>query len=485
MASPSLAQSNRDLLSNNISQLFESYKNSNLPYGFSLLVANKEGVLFRGSYGFSSYENSTPIDANSKFRLASVSKQFTSTLALILQQQGVVNLSVPIKTYVKEFEGKEIGDITLYQLLTNVTGIPTDAVVWHWAEIPFKNDFTIERLLDSMQNVKLIRKAGMAFNYSNAGFVLAGSILSLVTHLSYEQLVNKYIFKPLDMNESGIDHSDTLIKLKASNYEITLDGLIRPARIRDLSAVAPAAGIYSSMGDLSKWMRALFIDGRLLSRTSYELMIKPYFDSVTYSVVHSYAMGWNNLLINLDKADSAHVIFHDGTISGTRTMVGFFPDKQCYFVILSNMGENYRYPFSFNPDQVMLAVAQILYSKPFHLRQNSIALTLYQNALRDTSYPFSSSEISAMAADSGRYELSENELIGIARGLINKHDLGFAFRFLDLAAMLFPLSNMSYYYKGLAYKMAGDKASARKNYEQALRIKEDANIRKELEELSR
>jgi Flp pilus assembly protein TadD len=132
----------------------------------------------------------------------------------------------------------------------------------------------------------------------------------------------------------------------------------------------------------------------------------------------------------------------------------------------------------------MQAVGQILYNKPFQLRKSSIAWTLYQNALRDTSYPFSSSEISAMAADSSRCELSENELIGIARGLINKHDLGFAFRFLDLATMLFPQSNMSYYYKGLAYKMAGDKVSARKNYEQALRIKEDADIRKELEELS-
>jgi CubicO group peptidase (beta-lactamase class C family) len=484
LASPSFAQPNRDSLSNHISKLFESYKNSNLPYGFSLLVADKERVLFRGSYGFSSYENIAPIDPKSKFRLASVSKQFTSALALILQQQGVVNLSVPIKTYVPEFDGKDIGGITLYQLLTNVTGIPTDAFVWHWAEIPFRNDFTVEKLFDSMQNVNLMRKAGLRFNYSNAGFVLAGSILSRITHLSYEQLLYKYIFQPLEMNESGVDHTDSLVIRKASNYEITLDGMIKPARIRDLCAVAPAAGIYSTLGDLSKWMKAIFIDGRLLSHTSYELMIKPYFDSVTYSIIHSYAMGWNNILIPLDKSDPAHIIFHDGTISGTRTMVGFFPDKQSYFVILSNMGENYRYPFSFDPDQVMLAVGQILYNRPFRLRKNSIALTLYQNALSNPGYQFSSSEITSVAEDSNRYELSENELIGIARGLINKDDQAFAFRFLDLAATLFPQSNMPYYYKGFAYKKAGDKASARQYYEQALKIKEDADIRKELQELS-
>jgi len=203
-----------------LQQLFNAYHTGNYPYSFGLLVGNEKEVLFKGAHGFSNYELKIPHKENGIFRLASVSKQFTAILALVLQEKGVIDVQRPISTYVPKLDGHEIGTVSLYHILTNTAGIPNDVYVWDYANLKNQSPFSTDVLLDSRASIKLLFKPGEKFSYSNAGFVLAGCIMEKITGKSYEQLLNEHLFLPLGMTGTGIDHAYSLISGKVNNYEI-------------------------------------------------------------------------------------------------------------------------------------------------------------------------------------------------------------------------------------------------------------------------
>ncbi len=168
---------------------------------------------------------------------------------------------------------------------------------------------------------------GTRFNYSNSGYFLLGAILEQVSGKSYEQLVKDCIFTPLSMNDSGYTHTETIIPHRAAGYERSTSGL-QNARFYDMSIPFAAGALYSTVGDLLLWDRALYGE-RLLPANLRDLLFKPNLEN--------YGFGW---AILIPKSGSPYagetILMHGGEIFGFQSLIERIPKYRELIVLLDN-----------------------------------------------------------------------------------------------------------------------------------------------------
>jgi CubicO group peptidase (beta-lactamase class C family) len=337
----SIAQSNK-ILTKEIADLVSSFYNSDTSFSAVILVENENGIIYKNAKGYANYELGVPLQLDTKFRLASVSKQFTAVIGLILAEQSVINLMSPISVYVPAFEGKEIGNVNLYQILTNTSGIKNDRFIFDYANLRIAKPFNTDVFIDSLKTEKLEFAPGTKMNYSNTGFALASVIFEKITGKNYEQVLRELIFDKIGMTNSGIDDAGFLIKNKAYGYDKVATGII-PAQLRNLSPIKGAGAMYSNATDLSKWLKALFLTDKLIKSRSRELLLKPFIGKYSQKVYEPYyAMGILNgkLPLKSDSTKMVTVYWHDGILSGTYNVIAFLPEKKTSIIILTNLGFN-------------------------------------------------------------------------------------------------------------------------------------------------
>ena len=164
-------------------------------------------------------------------------------------------------------------------------------------------------------------KPGEGYLYDNSGYIFLGCIIEKVTGGSYEDYLKKNIFEPLGMNASGYDNSLTVLKGRAKGYS----GGPQPARNADyLDMTLPyaAGSLYSTVGDLYLWDRALYKE-KVISKKSIEAM--------TTVVRHNYGYG-----LQITAENNHKQVAHGGGINGFATWIGRFPDDDAVVILLSN-----------------------------------------------------------------------------------------------------------------------------------------------------
>ncbi|HEU0112030.1 MAG TPA: serine hydrolase domain-containing protein, partial [Flavisolibacter sp.] len=236
-------------------ELVSAYVN-NQKFNGSVLVAQKGKVLYQKGWGFRNAEEKIPNDVNSIFQIGSVTKQFTAAIIMQLQQEHKLSVQDPLSKY---FTGFVNGDkITIEHLLTHTSGIynyTNDSVIMN-------ND--VSKSYSQQQFIEIIRKyspefaPGTKWNYSNSGYQLLGYIIEKVEMKPYEQVVRQRIFQPLGMNNSGFDFEGLQVAQKTKGY-FSLNKIM-PAPVVDSTIAYAAGAIYSTVGDLYKWERAIFSD---------------------------------------------------------------------------------------------------------------------------------------------------------------------------------------------------------------------------------
>lgn len=286
----------------------------------SVLVARGGKVLFSKGYGMADAEWDVPNTPRTKFRLGSITKQFTAMVVLMLERQGKLKVEDPVSKYMPDAP-TAWKKVTIHHLLTHTSGIPSFTSFPDYMKtmtLPSPAAETVKRFRDK----PLEFEPGSRFRYSNSGYVLLGYVIEKITGRSYEDLVGKWIFGPLGMKDTGYDHPERILKNRASGYSNAGKTLVN-ARYLDMTIPHAAGSLYSTVEDLLIWDQALYTE-KLLPAKVLERMFTPFKDN--------YAYGW---MVRTE--NNRQVIGHGGGINGFSTMILRIPQERLFAAALSNL----------------------------------------------------------------------------------------------------------------------------------------------------
>jgi CubicO group peptidase (beta-lactamase class C family) len=300
-------------------QIVQSYVTSHQFMG-TVLVAEDGKILLDQGYGFANLEWQVPDAPDVKFRLGSMTKQFTAASILLLEQRGKLNTGDPVKKYMPDAP-PAWDKITLYDLLTHTSGIPSFTSFPDYHANEWKAMAPAE-LVAWFRDKPLDFEPGTQWKYSNSGYVLLGYLVEKISGESYAKFLEENIFEPLGMKDSGYDSNAAIIPHRASGYTPGANG---PENAGFINMAIPfsAGALYSTTHDLLKWEEALF-GGKVLSAAEFTKMTTPF--------RQDYACG---LLV---QTESGHkVIWHNGGIEGFNTHMSYYPDDELVVIVLSNL----------------------------------------------------------------------------------------------------------------------------------------------------
>jgi CubicO group peptidase (beta-lactamase class C family) len=304
-------------------QLVESYA-SKKDFMGSVLVARGSDVLFSKGYGSANLEWDIPNSSTTKFRLGSITKQFTAASILLLEERGKLKVEDPVKKYMPDAPAAW-DKITIFHLLTHTSGIPSFTGFPDYASLePFPT--TPEKLVARFRDKPLEFEPGEKWNYSNSGYVLLGYLIEKVSGESYETFLQENIFTPLGMKDSGYDSNSAVIARRASGYTKQPDGTIVNTAFIHMSVPFSAGSLYSTTEDLLRWEQGLF-GGKVLSAASLQKMTTPF--------KSDYAFGLQVRTVNGHRR-----IDHNGGIEGFNTALAYYPDDKITVVVLANLNGN-------------------------------------------------------------------------------------------------------------------------------------------------
>jgi CubicO group peptidase (beta-lactamase class C family) len=277
-------------------------------------------VLLSKGYGAANIEWDIPNTPSTKFRLGSITKQFTAASILLLVERGTLKLEDSIKTYLPDAP-PAWERITIFNLLTHSSGIP------NFTNLPA---YKTQQLTDTppATTIAMVRDKPLDFfpgekmSYSNSGYVLLGYVIEKVSGGSYEQFVQDNIFTPLGMKDSGYDSNSAIIARRAAGYAPSPKGPVNAGYIH-MSIPHAAGALYSTTEDLLRWEQGLF-GGKVVSAASLQKMTTPF--------KNDYALG-----VVVQTTEGRTVVQHGGGIDGFNTFLAYYPADKLTVVVLANI----------------------------------------------------------------------------------------------------------------------------------------------------
>jgi CubicO group peptidase (beta-lactamase class C family) len=328
-ATESPQNSNEGWTDDDISRFFELVTDMLISQEFNGNVyISKDGkVLFDRCLGFADFRNSEPLNRETVFQLASISKTFTAAGILLLQEDSLLSINDKVKKHIPEFP---YSDITIKHFLTHTSGIQNYMFLvekfWKKGAYPTNED-VLQLFIE--QNRPLNFTPGNKFEYSNTGFVMLALIIERVSKQSYAQYLEGRIFNPLELNNTFV--YDIRNKSKISNRAYGFRKVGSGWRFipdDNLDAVFGDKGIFSNINDLLKWDNAM---NNFLAFPSHVAMEAFEFHKLPNDSIVEYGYGWR-----LQNVFGIKAIHHPGRWKGFRTSLKRYTNKNTTLIILSN-----------------------------------------------------------------------------------------------------------------------------------------------------
>jgi CubicO group peptidase (beta-lactamase class C family) len=303
-----------------LSQTIDNYMNDIVSAGWfqgAILVARDGQLVISKGYGMADAEHGMPNTAQTRFRLASVTKQFTAAAIVILQARGKLNLQDAICAYLPDCPDAWRG-ITILHLLTHTSGLPnyTDFSSYEPSQM---QPATPDELIARFRDLPLLYTPGTIYSYENSDYVLLGRIVEQVSGQSYADFLRDAIFTPLQMRDSGVDSGLGI----GPGYAVGYAGFNEKAPALDASTLFAAGALYSTVEDLYRWDQALYTDAIVPAELRGQ-MFTPF--------LSDYAFGWK-----VDRPGDRLRISHPGLIDGFATYIARYPDEHVTVIVLGNM----------------------------------------------------------------------------------------------------------------------------------------------------
>jgi len=323
-----------------------------------VFVAKGGNILLKKGYGYKDFAKKKLNDANGIFQLGSVTKQFTSTVILKLQEQGKLSVQDKLSKYIPDFPSGN--QVTIDNMLSHTSGIYN-----YTNDNRFLNNESLKhvewsRLIALIESKPLGFKPGSKFEYSNSNYVILGHIIEKVTGKKYEDVVREFIFTPLQMTHSGFDFKDLTDTNKVVGYLVLDKSLQVVAPVVDSSASFAAGAMYSTVDDMYKWDRSLY-NSPIINKASLQAAFKPH--------LSKYGYGWV-----IDTLNGKQTIGHNGGIFGFTSDFLRIPQDDICIILLCNKGSDLG--------GITKGLVSVLYGLPYELPQERKSVELPADVLQ-------------------------------------------------------------------------------------------------------
>jgi len=433
----------------------------------SVLVAESGKVIYKKGFGLANIEWNIPNKPDTKFRLGSITKQFTSMLILQLVEQGKIDIQGKLSDYLPYYRKDTGSKVTIHHLLTHSSGIPSYTSIPNFFEDMSRDPYPVEEFVKKYCSGDFQFEPGSKYVYNNSGYFLLGAIIEEITGKTYEEVLNEKIFLSLGMGNSGYDRHSPIIPNRASGYSNAFDGYTN-APYLDMSLPYAAGSLYSTVEDLYIWDQALYTE-KLLSAKMKELMFTPQ--------IANYGYGWGIRQKSLpDSKEKLSSISHGGGINGFNTLIERLVDEKHLIVLLNNTP-------GANLGQMSDAIIRILYGKPYNLPKKSIAKVMFKT-LMEKDVKAAIEQYETLKNDHPKeYNFLVGELNNLGYYLLTgKKRIEDAIEIFKLNIKVYPKYANGYDSLAEAYMISGDKNLAIKNYAKSLEL--DPNNTNAVEKLN-
>ena len=311
-----------------IDRLFAAWDAPEKP-GAGVMVLKNGKVVHRRNYGTANLEHAIPISSDTKFELASVTKQFTAFSVFLLAKRNRVNLDESVRAYVPELN-RAFEKVTIRMMLNNTSGIRDVFQTIPILGLDENKDYISQR--DGLSLLKEQDKfnfpPGSEYQYSNSNYILLGEIVERASGRSFRKFLEEEIFEPLGMVDTFFNENIVeIISKRASGYLGSSAGYSNVDARLD---VLGADGVFSTTGDMAKWARALL--GREFHPDIIDQMTGPgrlnNGERTTYGAGYMLADLWG-----------MKVFGHTGFLGGYKSAFLVLPEADMAVIILGNTAE--------------------------------------------------------------------------------------------------------------------------------------------------
>ncbi len=312
--------------------------------GIAVLVSKDGKVVYEKGFGYADIKGKKLVTKDTKFRIGSVTKQFTAAAILKLQENGLLSVNDKLSKYIPDFPRGD--EVTIHHLLTHTSGIHS-----YTNKPDFINRVTgtisEDSLISSFKHDAYDFNPGENFMYNNSGYFLLGYIIGKVSGMPYGEYLKKTFFDPLGMKNTGLHHAGIKLENEALGYA-TNNGMYEEAINWDMSWAGAAGALYSTLADLDKWNNALY-SGKVLKESSLKsaLTVVQLKNGGKPQMNYGYGLITGNYR-GLDN------IQHSGGLHGFITQLMYFPKQKMTVVMYSN---NNNPQVNFDPNKVAEAFA--------------------------------------------------------------------------------------------------------------------------------
>lgn len=304
--------------------------------GLAIAVMHDQELVWSKGFGYANLRARTPVTPQTIFRIASISKTFTSTAIMQLRDAGKLQLDDPVAhhlpwfTYVnRHADGPAV---TIRQLLTHTSGLPRESSFPYWTDYKFPSR---EEMIEALSRQESIFEAETKLKYSNLGMAILGEVVAAVAGEPYETYITRHIFTPLGMASSSVIPPAAQLPRFATGYGRRFpDGSRQESPTMDARGITPAANLSSTVEDLGRYASFHMLEGRntpgqILKGSTLREMHR----------VHWLQPGWRSgwgLGFSVTKSDERVTYGHGGWVGGNRSQLTISPKEKVAVVVIVN-----------------------------------------------------------------------------------------------------------------------------------------------------
>lgn len=311
----------------------------------TVLVMQKGKAIYSKAFGMADREWDIANTVNTKYRIGSVTKQFTAACILQLAEQGKLSLDDKLSKYIPDYPKGD--SITTHMLLNHTSGIQNYTNIpefWPKAVLPLSHD----SMIALFKNKPLNFSPGTKWDYSNSGYYLLGVIVEKASGKNFSRYLLENIINKTGLKNTGMDQLDSVLAYRAKGYSKNRQNVWEHAMLISMEGPYSAGAMFSTVDDLYNWTKALH-NNQVLSAASTQKMLTPYKENYGYG-------------IGIDSLKKHKRVSHSGGIPGFSSYLSSFPDDDLSVVVISNNGSN--------SSSLGIALESIMFDLPVQIPYN-------------------------------------------------------------------------------------------------------------------
>lgn len=313
--------------------------------GMAIAVVKDDSLVFAKGYGVIETSKPAPATEHTRFAIGSTTKAMTTAALAMLVDEGKVRWDDRVIDYIPDFrlyDSYVTREIRIRDLLTHRSGLPGTDLLWTVPE----NSYSFPEMIRRLRYVEPESSFRSQWDYQNVVYAISGQIVSRVSGMPWETFLRTRIFAPLGMTETIPLVSETVGKPNVAVPHAEVHDTIRVVPVRSTDMIAAAGSVWSSVSDMSKWMRFMLDSGRvgtkrLIKPATFREIIAPQihapmeeYPALELAQPHffSYALGW------FVQDYHGHTVWmHTGSIDGMCAIIGLIPEQRLGVYVLENL----------------------------------------------------------------------------------------------------------------------------------------------------